>query len=78
MGESHDQPRDKKEDMTAKWGSVADNEEEPLWKISQDFLGGGGGIYKVICNFNSQKPYHISYFNHRMCFYQCSHILIDI
>ena len=39
MGKSHDQPTDKKEDMTAGRGSVIDDEEEPFQKISHDFLG---------------------------------------
>ena len=30
MSESHDQSTDKKEDMTAGWGSVTDDEEQPL------------------------------------------------
>ena len=38
MGKSHDQPTDKKEDMTAGWGSMTDDEEEPFRKISRDFL----------------------------------------
>ena len=39
MGESHEQPTDKKEDITAVGGSATDDEEPPLWKISHDFLG---------------------------------------
>ena len=40
MGESHDQPVDKKENLTAGWGGVTEDEEEPLWKIYHEYFWG--------------------------------------
>ena len=39
IGESHDKPADIKEDVTAELGSVSDDEEKLLRKISHDFVG---------------------------------------
>ena len=44
LGDSLDQPTNKKKDMTAGRGSAANDEEESLRKISYDFFWGGGFI----------------------------------